>query len=134
MKIRHYGFLSSRQREARLHQARRLLLPKLALPANASSGIEPAEPVRCPACGSVRLARGELLPRTGASPFVCVPSKDSTQAVVADTSQRLCPWRPLKVLPAPRVRAARCVKFWRRILPSRPPAQIRKISSTTENR
>ena len=86
MKIRHYGLLASRQRETRLRQARRLLLPKLALASNAQSGIEPAEPARCPACGSVRLARGELLPRSGASPFACAPPRDATAATSADTS------------------------------------------------
>ena len=86
MKIRHYGLLASRQREARLRQARRLLLPKLALQSSGSSSIEPAEPARCPACGSVRLARGELLPRTGASPFVCASPRDARVASIADTS------------------------------------------------
>ena len=86
MKIRHYGLLASRQREARLRTARRLLLPRLALQAGASSGIEPAEPVRCPHCGSVRLARGELLPRVGPSPFVCGPGGAALSAPVGDTS------------------------------------------------
>jgi hypothetical protein len=86
MKIRHYGLLSSRHREARLRQARRLLLPRLALTGSSSEGIEPAEPARCPACGSVRRARGELLPRSGASPFVGAPPSDSTAASIADTS------------------------------------------------
>jgi hypothetical protein len=61
-------------------------LPKLALPAGTSTGIEPAKPARCPQCGSVRRARGELLPRSGASPFVCAPPRDSTAASIADTS------------------------------------------------
>ncbi len=86
MKIRHYGLLASRHREARLRQARKLLLPKLALPGSPATGIEPAEPARCPACGSVRRARVELLPRTGASPFVCAPSRDSLSASAGDTS------------------------------------------------
>jgi hypothetical protein len=86
MKIRHYGLLASRQRESRLHQARRLLLPKLALSASASSAIEPVEPVRCPHCGSVRLARGELLPRGQVSPFVCGPGGAPSAAPVGDTS------------------------------------------------
>jgi hypothetical protein len=62
MKIRHYGLLSSRHREERLRQARRLLLPCLVLAASPSVAIKPAEPARCPHCGSVRLQRGELLP------------------------------------------------------------------------
>jgi hypothetical protein len=86
MKIRHYGLLASRQREARLRQARRLLLPKSALHSNAKSGIEPAERARCPHCGSVRLARGARLPRTGASPFVGTPPRESPVASIADTS------------------------------------------------
>jgi Putative transposase/Transposase zinc-binding domain len=86
MKIRHYGLLASRQREACLRQARGLLLPKLALPGTGSSGIEPAELARCPHCGSVRLARGERLPRTGASPFVCIPPRESMRASAGDTS------------------------------------------------
>ena len=85
MKIRHYGLLSSRHREARLHLARRLLLPRLAV-ASTAEAIEPAELARCPACGSVRRARGELLPRTGASPFVGVPPRDSLSASAGDTS------------------------------------------------
>lgn len=86
MKIRHYGLLSSRHREVRLRQARKLLLPKLALQGSESSTIEPAEPARCPQCGGVRLARSELLPRTGASPFVCAPPRDSLSASAGDTS------------------------------------------------
>jgi hypothetical protein len=86
MKIRHYALLSSRHREARLRQARRLLLPRLALTGSSSGGIEPAEPARCPACGSERRARGELLPRWGASPFVGAPPRNSTAASIADTS------------------------------------------------
>ncbi len=86
MKIRHYGLLSSRRREARLRQARQLLLPKLALPAGASTGIEPAEPARCPQCGSVRRVRGEFLPRMASSPFVCAPPRDWQRASASDTS------------------------------------------------
>jgi len=86
MKIRHYGLLASRQREGRLRQARKLLLPTGVLDSNASLGIKPAESAHCPQCGSARLARGELLPRTGASPFVCALPRDSTIASIADTS------------------------------------------------
>jgi len=85
MKIRHYGLLSSRQRETRLRLSRRLLLPRLAM-ASSAEAIEPAEPARCPACGSVRRMRGELLPPTGAGPFVCVPPRDSLSASAGDTS------------------------------------------------
>ena len=86
MKIRHYGLLSSRHREARLRQARRLLLPRLALAAMTSEGIQPAEPARCPQCGSVRRVRGELLPRVESSPFICAPPRDSQRASGGDTS------------------------------------------------
>jgi hypothetical protein len=86
MKIRHYGLLSSRQREARLQLARRLLLPKLALQGSASTTIEPTESVRCPQCGSVRRARGELLPRGGMPPFACGPGVVPLTAPVGDTS------------------------------------------------
>jgi hypothetical protein len=87
MKIRHYGLLSSRHREARLHLARRLLLPKVALSGSGPSVIAPAEPVRCPHCGSVRRARGELLPRVPSCPFVCASrSTPSPEKLVGDTS------------------------------------------------
>ncbi len=86
MKIRHYGLLASRQREARLRQARKLLLPKLALPAHASNAFEPAEPARCPHCGSVRRVRGELLPRVPSSPFVSRSRSAPTATPASDTS------------------------------------------------
>jgi hypothetical protein len=86
MKIRHYGLLSSRQREARLHLARRLLLPRVALSGSGSSAIEPAEPARCPQCGSIRRVRGELLPRVASFPFSSSPSRTPTSASIADTS------------------------------------------------
>jgi hypothetical protein len=47
MKIRHNGLLSRRHRQARLRQARRLLLPRLALTGTRSEGIKPAEPAGC---------------------------------------------------------------------------------------
>jgi hypothetical protein len=83
MKIRHYGLLASRQREARLQQARKLLLP---LPAGAAVGIAPAEAPRCPACGSVRLARGEVLPRVALSPSECSPRRPAEREPLIDTS------------------------------------------------
>jgi hypothetical protein len=86
MKIRHYGLLSSRHREARLRLARRLLLPRLALTAMSAPSVEPVAPVRCPQCGSVRLARGELLPRAGSSPFACASRNGSAPVSAADTS------------------------------------------------
>jgi Putative transposase len=86
MKIRHYGLLSSRQREARLRLARKLLLAKLATQGSVSTTIEPTEPVRCPQCGNVRRVRGELLPRVGMSPFACSPGVMPLTAPVGDTS------------------------------------------------
>jgi Putative transposase/Transposase zinc-binding domain len=85
MKIRHYGLLASRQREARLRQARRLLLPKLATSSSAEC-IKPAEAPRCPHCGSVRRVRGELLPRLESSPFAGAPRSRSSSELVGDTS------------------------------------------------
>ena len=86
MKIRHYGLLASRQREARLHLARRLLLPRVALSGSGSSVIAPAEPARCPQCGSVRRVRGEQLPRVPLSPFVCASRSTPSAELVGDTS------------------------------------------------
>jgi hypothetical protein len=86
MKIRHYGLLSSRQRAARLYLARRLLLPRVALPESGSNAIEPAEPARCPQCNSVRRARGELLPRVPSCPFVCASRSAPSPEPVGDTS------------------------------------------------
>ena len=87
MKIRHYGLLASRQRESRLRQARKLLLAASVAPsANASDGIAATATPQCPVCGSVRLSRGELLPRTNASPFACGALRTSPPTAVADTS------------------------------------------------
>jgi hypothetical protein len=62
MKIRHYGLLSSRHRQERLHQARRLLLVMLVLQAVSAKAplIEPAEVPRCPQCGGTRSVRCAL--------------------------------------------------------------------------
>jgi Putative transposase/Transposase zinc-binding domain len=86
MKIRHYGLLASRQREACLRQARRLLLPKLALQGSPATGIEPTEPAHCPHCRSVRRARAELLPRVPSSPFACRSRSTPTATLASDTS------------------------------------------------
>jgi hypothetical protein len=86
MKIRHYGLLASRQREARLRQARQLLLPKLALPTSAAAEIAPAESPRCPHCGSVRRVRGELLPRVVSRPFGCRSGSTPASTPTSDTS------------------------------------------------
>jgi hypothetical protein len=86
MKIRHYGLLASRQREGRLRQARRLLLPKLAMQGSPATGIEPAEPARCPQCGSARRVRGERLPRVMSCPFVCQSRSTPAGTPARDTS------------------------------------------------
>ncbi len=84
MKIRHYGLLASRQREARLRLARRLLLTTLVVTTLVvSSSLAPAESPRCPACGSVRLARGELVEP---SPFACVSRVAAASKPSVDTS------------------------------------------------
>lgn len=85
MKIRHYGLLSSRQREARLRQARKLLLPTVVQPTSAG-GVSPVELPHCPSCGSVRLARGEMLPRLSLSPFACSARRQAEEEPIIDTS------------------------------------------------
>ena len=76
MKIRHYGLLSSRCRQQRLQQARRLLLAVLVLRATSPGGsIDPAEPPRCPQCGGTRRVRCEL---PGEEPVRSVPSENTS--------------------------------------------------------
>ena len=62
MKIRHYGLLSSRQREKRLHLSRQLLLAisVMLLPAPTSSTVKPAERPHCARCGGERFTRQML--------------------------------------------------------------------------
>ena len=86
MKIRHYGLLASRQRELRLRLARRLLLLALALSATATGSVQPAERPRCPACGSERLQRGELLLRIESNPFGREPARTPASMSISDTS------------------------------------------------
>jgi hypothetical protein len=86
MKIRHYGLLASRQREARLRQARQLLLPALVLGSGAATAVAPAEPARCPACGGVRLSRGEILPPMPLSPFAGTSRRASLLQPLVDSS------------------------------------------------
>jgi len=62
VKVRHYGLLANRQREARLTVCRRLLLVATvaaALPATDRVAMEPAQPRCCPACGGTRLVYRE---------------------------------------------------------------------------
>jgi hypothetical protein len=65
VKVRHYGLLANRQREARLAVCRRLLLVvavAAALPGTDRVPIQPAQPRSCPACGGTRLVYRELAP------------------------------------------------------------------------
>ena len=60
---------------------------KLALQGSPATGIAPTEPARCPRCGSVRVARGELLPRVPSNPFVVpVPGARRQRCRPGDTS------------------------------------------------
>ena len=91
VKIRHYGLLASRQRQARLEQARHLLQAQrleAALqpgqPVQAEAAIDPpAEPWRCPACGGQRRSRMEL-PRADGPPGGAAP--EPSPAALRDTS------------------------------------------------
>jgi hypothetical protein len=78
MKIRHYGLLSSRHRQQRLQQARRLLLVVNVRPAVSSGepSIAPAEAPHCPQCGGTRRVRCEL-PRGGAEDATAAPVNTS---------------------------------------------------------
>ena len=63
VKIRHYGFLSNRQRQVRLAQARALLVPVILLAFSALCPAPVPEPLRvCPHCGSTRLKLVEIVP------------------------------------------------------------------------
>ena len=65
VKIRHYGLLANRQREARLALCRRLLLvakADAAAPSAEAAAIEPAQPRCCPQCGGTRLVYRGLEP------------------------------------------------------------------------
>jgi hypothetical protein len=64
VKIRHYGLLANRQRQAKLDLCRRLLLAAQVTAALRAVSAEPIQPARercCPHCGSPRLAYLELL-------------------------------------------------------------------------
>jgi len=65
VKIRHYGLLANRQREARLAECRRLLLVvnlAVALPGVETAPLTPATPPCCPHCGGTRLVYRALAP------------------------------------------------------------------------
>jgi hypothetical protein len=66
VKIRHFGFLSNRQRRLRVAQARALLKQA---PLPAADPAVASEPDRvCPHCGSSRLLLIEVIPRIAAMP------------------------------------------------------------------
>jgi hypothetical protein len=78
IKIRHYGLLANRQREARLAVCRRLLLvahPATALPRGATTPLASAQPPCCPNCGGTRLVYRALTP---AEPTPPVARPDSS--------------------------------------------------------
>jgi Putative transposase/Transposase zinc-binding domain len=88
MKIRHYGLLASRRRQARLDEARLLLtaqqLEALLQGQQAEPpAITPAEPWHCPACGGQRRSRTEL-PRADGPP--CSAAPEPSPAAPRDTS------------------------------------------------
>jgi hypothetical protein len=66
VKIRHFGFLSNRQRQSKLAQARRLLAkrsaPSIAVAPEPASPRNMAPPVLCPYCGSDQLLLVEIVP------------------------------------------------------------------------
>lgn len=66
VKIRHFGFLSNRQRQTRVAQARALL--SRAAPSGASAPAEPAPARTCPHCGSPRLLLIEIVEPWSAAP------------------------------------------------------------------
>jgi putative transposase/transposase-like zinc-binding protein len=74
VKIRHYGLLANRHREARLLTARKLLLVVLVLSASTEAektaettlSVDPVKPPCCPQCGGTRWQRRELPQEPGA--------------------------------------------------------------------
>lgn len=72
VKMRHYGLLANRHREAQLHRCRRLLLvvtlaATMATTADDAALVAPAGRPHCPTCGSERLVRGGAVPRAPAA-------------------------------------------------------------------
>jgi hypothetical protein len=77
VKVRHYGLLANRHREARLALCRRLLLVAQvpARPPDAEAvRIEPAQPRCCPHCGGTRWVYRELPPDQETSSGVAAPN------------------------------------------------------------
>lgn len=71
VKIRHYGLLGNRNRQARVEQARQSLgvNPAEAVP----STVTPAEPLRCPYCGAAALQWIQEVPPQGGDDRVAIP-------------------------------------------------------------
>ena len=89
VKVRHYGLLANRHREARLAVCRRLLLVVNAaalladttMPAGdaqEAATIEPAQRRCCPACGGQHLLYRDLLPSAATTPPSARAGPDST--------------------------------------------------------
>ena len=136
MKIRHYGLLASRQREARLRQARKLLLPKLALQAGASNDIKPAEPARlsamrqCAAGAWRAIAAGDVVPFR--VPVWEHTASDAGQRHVVSRAFRC---RCLNVVhAAPRPRCAPESQIGVATLPLNHRSTTKKMSTTPETR
>jgi hypothetical protein len=80
VKVRHYGLLANRQREARLAVCRRLLLVArvaAAVPSVDRGGVEPAPRRCCPQCGGSRLVYRELPAGEPAGTSAAVPPNSS---------------------------------------------------------
>jgi hypothetical protein len=86
VKIRHYGLLANRQREAKLTECRQLLLvvTVAALLASATTGAEdglevkPAVRPHCPACGGERFERRPLVPARSPEPQAAAGGVDTS--------------------------------------------------------
>ena len=84
VKIRHFGFLSNRQRQTKVAQARALLQPQAPI-ISAPTDLQPAGPAAsatpprrvCPYCGSDRLWLIEIVPALYLR-WVAVPRLDSS--------------------------------------------------------
>lgn len=85
VKIRHFGFLSNRQRQTKVAQARTLLQPQT-LPESAPNDGQPGTPAAtpatipgrvCPHCGSDRLWLMEIVPAPRL-PWSAIPTLDSS--------------------------------------------------------
>lgn len=115
VKIRHFGFLSNRQRQTKLAQARALLVqPNPTPPPVVLAAIPAAPALRCPYCGSDQLQLLEIVPpqlivpprldSSGTNPLSHRPPPVKTRPLIA--------WRHA---PAPRVRGRGRTPVWRSV-------------------